>query len=389
LEKNRKADMVLEGLSMGLEPRDRGLLCELVLGVLRRFFSLEADFSRFLKQKPEAEARMTLLIGTYQLRYMRVPTHAAVSECVNVMKAIQPHASGMINAVLRKVADSEMPSKLKPYQRAELPKWIYAEWRDAWGAELVQEFCEVMQTAPPLCVAVLGDRDAWLAQVEAMDIEADIGEHSPYAVLLATSTNVSGLPGFAEGAFTVMDQAAQMAVMALDAPKEGVILDICAAPGGKTALLAHRFPDADIIAIELNARRIPRLQENLQRLGVQHAQVLQANGLNLPMMDGSVDAIFLDAPCTASGIFRRHPDAKFIHDKQAVLNITMIQKVLLQESLRVLKNNAPMVYAVCSIHPDENDAIVSSIAADYLPHRLYPSASHDGFFWANIHKNKM
>jgi len=385
LEKKYKVDVTLDQLGTNLDVRDRGLLHELVLGVLRRFFSLEADVSRFLKQKPDAEARMTLLVGAYQLRHMRVPSHAAVSECVEVMKVLQPKASGMINAVLRKVANSEPPSKLKPHQRAELPKWMYSLWRDAWGAEKVQDFCLSLQQPPRLCVAVFVERDAWLEQVHVMEIEAEKGDFSPYAVLLPAGTHVPSLPGFDAGVFTVMDQAAQMAVLALDVADQGTILDLCAAPGGKTSLLKHRFPNSKLLAVELNAKRIPRLKDNLKRLHADSVSVLQANTLSLPLADSSVDGIVLDAPCSASGILRRHPDAKFLHDNDAVDALHIIQKNMLKEAMRVLKSNGKLVYAVCSIHPQENECVLEAHEV-VQQQRLYPCDSHDGFFWASMTK---
>jgi len=383
LEKKHKADVVLEQLGLLLDGRDRGLLHELVLGVLRRFFSLEADFSRFLKQKPDIEARMTLLVGTYQLRHMRVPSHAAVSECVEVMKRLQPKASGMVNAVLRKVDGSEAPKKLKPYQRAELPNWLYRTWRDAFGAEDVQRFTHLLQTPAPLCVAVFTDRDAWLSDVRDMGVVAEKGRYSPYAVLFPEGADVPLLPGFADGAFTVMDQAAQMAVLALDAPDDGVILDVCAAPGGKTALLSHRFPNAQIIAMELNEKRIPRFQENVARLQCQNVHVMQADALQMPYVENSVDAIFLDAPCSASGILRRHPDAKFLHQASDVDGLAVVQKDILMSCLQVLKKGASMVYAVCSINPQENEQVLEGMNVQQSA-RIFPSHEHDGFFWATL-----
>ncbi|MDX8397008.1 MAG: transcription antitermination factor NusB [Mariprofundaceae bacterium] len=384
-ERGRKAEVVLDRLAVQLDSRDRALLHELVFGVLRRFFSLEADISRFLKQKPDIEARMTLLIGAYQLRYMRVPSHAAVSECVNVIKPLQPKAAGMINAVLRKLADHDVPKKLKPYQRAELPKWMYSQWRDGFGMDVVQDFCKALQVPPRLCVAVFVERDVWLEQVLAMGIDAELGSFSPYAVLLPAGVRVPELPGFEAGAFTVMDQAAQIAVMALKAPEQGVLLDLCAAPGGKTALLAHRFPNMQVIAIELNAKRIPRLRENLKRLNCQNVTVLQANALALPFDTASIDAIVLDAPCSASGILRRHPDAKFLHDETALPLTASTQLGMLKESLRVLKQDACMLYVVCSIHEQENEQVLAGYNV-LKKQRIYPSLQHDGFFWGIVQK---
>ncbi|MDQ6956775.1 MAG: transcription antitermination factor NusB [Mariprofundaceae bacterium] len=385
LKHQRKADVALEQLGANLDTRDRALLHELVLGVLRYFYSLEADFSRFLKQKPDIEARMTLLLGTYQLRYMRVPSHAAVSECVNVMKLLQPKASGMVNAVLRKVAAGEGPKKLKPHQRVGIPNWLYKNWRDAFGQHVVQAFSQVLQTPAHLCVAVFVDRETWLAEVYSMGIDVEKGAFSPYAALLPVGTNVTSLPGFDEGAFTVMDQAAQMAVLALDAPEDGLILDVCAAPGGKTALLAHRFPKARIIAVEFNSKRIPRLKQNLLRLKCNNVRVMQADALYLSILESCADAIFLDAPCSASGILRRHPDAKFLHDEAAVNALVIVQKNMLLRCLEALKEDAILVYAVCSINPQENEQVIEGLNV-ISSNRILPADDHDGFFWAKLHK---
>jgi 16S rRNA (cytosine967-C5)-methyltransferase len=375
-----KADVALDMFRQSFDARDRSLLHELVYGVLRRFYSLEADMSRYCKSKPDDQVHLALLLGTYQLRHMRVSSHAAVSETVSAIKVLCPKAAGFVNAVLRHVAKNEPPTKLKPNQRNELPRWMYARWRDAFGPDQVQQFCAALKLPPSLCVAVFEDRDGWIEQVREMGITAVAGELSPYAVLLPKGTHVTSLPGFEEGDFTVMDQAAQAAVMALDINQTRIILDLCAAPGGKTAMLSHRFPDAQIIAVELNARRMPRLQENMNRLVCANVQVLQADALHLPIPDTSVDAILLDAPCSASGVLRRHPDAKFLHDELAVQALSKVQAAMIQESLRVLKADGQLVYAVCSIHPEENEQAAASLSGE--KRRLFPSETHDGFYIA-------
>jgi len=383
-----KADLAVEQAGQYLQVRERGLLYELVYGVLRRRYSLEADFSRFCNSKPDDISMAALLLGTYQLRHMRVPAHAAVSETVAAVNQLNPKASGFVNAILRRVAGSEPPLKLKPNQRAELPKWMYAVWRDAFGADAVYRFCDALKQPPALCVAVFVNRDAWIEQVRGMGIEADAGALSPYAVLLPSGTAVISLPGFEDGAFTVMDQAAQAAVMGLDMVNpSGLIVDVCAAPGGKTALLAHRFPAARIIAVELSASRMLRLQENLARLQCANVSVLQADALNLPFEDAFVDAVLLDAPCSASGILRRHPDAKFLHDAAAVADHSSLQRRMVSESLRVLKVGFHMTYAVCSIHPQENEQVLIGMDGVSAMRRLFPDMSHDGFFHADIKKS--
>ncbi len=379
-----KADLAVEQAGQYLQPRERGFLYELVYGVLRRRYSLEADFSRFCKSKPDDISMEALFLGTYQLRHMRVPAHAAVSETVAAVRQLNPKASGFVNAILRRVAGSEPPLKLKPNQRAELPKWMYAAWRDAFGADAVHCFCEALKQPPALCVAVFVNREAWIEQVRGMGIEVEAGTLSPYAALLPSGTAVTALPGFEDGAFTVMDQAAQAAVTGLDVENPaGVIVDVCAAPGGKMALLAHRYPAARIIAVELKAGRIPRLIENLSRLQCANVEIVQADANSLPFSDSTVDAVFLDAPCSASGILRRHPDAKFLHDAEDIAKLSLLQKSMLAESLRVLKADGRMIYAVCSIHPEENDQVVDGFDASAMQ-RLFPAHDHDGFFHATV-----
>jgi len=366
------------------EPRDRHLLHEMVYGVLRHYFSLEADFSRYLKQKPDEFARLALFVGTYQIRHMRVPVHAAVSETVSAVKPRDPKASGMVNAVLRKVSDSEPPSRLKPHQRAELPKWTYSSWRDAFGADVVQAISEANQEKPELSLAVFGDRDVWMQQASDAGLDAVKGELSSHAVVLPSGTAVTELPGFEDGEFQVMDQAAQTAVLALQVEAGGKVLDICAAPGGKSALLARKYPESEVIAVELSEKRIPRLQENLKRVKAENVTVVQGDATALEFADSSMDAILLDAPCTASGVIRRHPDAKFLHKKDDVDRHSALQKKMVAEALRVLKPGGHLVYAVCSIHPEENEQVVEGFSELQSTQRIFPTEHHDGFFIARL-----
>jgi len=387
LTRGVKADLALEQAGHGAPVRERGLLCELVYGVLRRRYSLEADFSRFCNSKPDEVSAAALLLGSYQLRHMRVPAHAAVSETVTAVRQLNPKAAGFVNAVLRRVADSAAPIRLKPYQRAELPRWIYSRWRDAFGADAVQQFSDALKVPPPLCVALFEARDAWIDEVRACGIKAVAGVLSPYAVLLPAGTMVTALPGFERGAFAVMDQAAQAAVLALQpARSDGLIIDLCAAPGGKTALLAHCFPQARIVAVELSSRRMPRLRENLQRLQCGNVEIVQADALALPFADSCADALMLDAPCSASGILRRHPDAKFLHDARDVETLAAAQRRMLKRARRLLKPGASMVYAVCSIHPEENEQVVAGIDGVIDQQRRLPDTTHDGFFHAVVER---
>jgi len=379
-----RANMLLDKLVATLDARERALTQELVYGVLRRYFSLEVDVSRFLRRKPDDVVRAILLLGAYQLRHMRTPVHAVVNEMVDVCKYFAPAAAGMVNAVLRKVAATEAPHRLKPYQRVELPQWMFAAWRDAFGAETVQRMAAGMEHKPMLALAVFGDRDAWMQQAAALGFDCQPGALSPHAVLLPAGTAVQQLPGYAKGAFQVMDQAAQAAVLALSVHSGDTVLDVCAAPGGKSGLLAHMHTQAQIIAVEKDSRRLLRLRENLARLQAHHVTVVQGDATALAMPDASVDAVLLDAPCTASGIIRRHPDAKFLHGPDDVMRHAVLQRAMLVEALRVLRPGGHLLYAVCSIHGAENERVVEDMAGLQQMQRLLPDQQHDGFFFAVI-----
>jgi len=386
LARKGQARLLLDQMTNALDARERALTQELVYGVLRRYFSLEVDVSRFLQRKPEDAVRMILLLGAYQLRYMRTPVHAVVSEMVEVCKRFSPTASGMVNAVLRKVASMDAPHRLKPYQRAELPQWMYAAWRDEFGVDVVQRIGTEACQKPMLSLAVFEQRDTWIQRAKARGFDCRIGELSPYAVLLPAGTPVQQLPGYAQGAFQVMDQAAQVAVLALPVRAGNTVLDLCASPGGKSGLLAYAHDAAKMISVEKDRRRIPRLRENLARLQADCVTVIQGDALALAMPDATAEAIFLDAPCTASGIIRRHPDVKFLHDNEDVLRHAHLQQMMLTEALRVLKPGGHLLYAVCSIHQAENEHVVENIEGLLWMRRLLPGQDHDGFFFALIRK---
>ncbi|RMG91536.1 MAG: methyltransferase domain-containing protein [Zetaproteobacteria bacterium] len=383
LQQHKKARQLFADQAPLLDARTRAWVHEAVYGGLRHFFSLEADFSRFLRDKPEPAVLSLLLLGTYQIRHMRTSSHAAVAETVEAAKHICPRATGLINAILRRVAASMPPSRLKPHQRLELPQWLYRHWRDAFGREIVCQFAPFFSQQPPLCLAVTTEPESYVAWLRQRGIRASVGQHAPSAILVHEAVDVASLPGYSKGQVMVMDQAGQMAVHALPESRSGIVLDLCAAPGGKGSLLAWRMPGAHIVSVELSSSRIPRLRENMRRMKQDNHGLVQADARNLPFTAGSVDRVLLDAPCSASGVLRRHPDAKFLHDPKELPVFRNIQRDMLLEGLRVLKAGGYLLYVVCSIHPEENEQVLEP----YLEHvveqrRILPSSSHDGFFYA-------
>ncbi|MDX8409445.1 MAG: transcription antitermination factor NusB [Mariprofundales bacterium] len=408
LHRQRKAEQGLE-LAFGqlAEAKDRALLHQIVLGSLRHFFTLEADFSRFLKHKPDPLLQAALLVGAFQLRHLHTPPHAALHATVEAIKyddskqKVSKHTIltriATCNAVLRKLAASDPPRRYKAQQRCQLPKWIYSHWRDAYGADAVSMMMEHAQTPPPLTVAAMGDRAALLTRWQAAEIDVRAGTLSPQAIILPSGTPLDTLPGFDDGDCTVMDQAAQLAALALP-PSPGVCLDICAAPGGKYALLSSNM--GNIIALELEAKRMGRLQQNCQRLRLDGATLLQGDARMPPFRTGSADRIMLDAPCTASGLLRRHPDARFGHDASDMQRLTLQQQQMIRAALPLLKPDGILAYGVCSIHPQENEQVIAPLLEAGIAQpvalppllqpfaiasgmaRLLPGEENDGFFIA-------
>ena len=399
LNQGQKADVLIN--QVDLEGRDKALLHEIIYGVLRRYFSLEADFCRFIHDKPEELTRMALFVGCYQLRHMRIPTHAAVFETVEAIKKLQPQMTSRVNAILRRCVRNAPPKKLKPWQQCELPQDIYRSWRDHFGLERLKHFSQYLHTAPPLTVAVTGCiREDWVQQCQAQGVEAVVAQYAPWAVILPSGTCVSELPGYDDGLFMVMDQAAQMSITALkdDAKNH---LDLCSAPGGKLILAASQHQQTQVVGVERTTSRLPRLEENMQRMQ-SNATLCHADALSLPFSDQCFDSILLDAPCSASGIFRRHPDAKFLHALTQIPSLAKRQTHMLKEAVRVCRTGGKIIYAVCSLHPQESEDVVAAVSEQCQPAalpavlqdhqvqegmaRLFPCDEHDGFFIASLTK---
>jgi len=390
LENGERADAAMlavpEQMAHGA---DRRFIHTLVYTTLRYYFSLEADVSRFVRAKPEPAVMAALLLGACQLRVLETPAHAAVSATVDAVRLLQPRAAALVNAVLRQLTRHAVPKKLKPHQRLELPRWIYQQWRDHWGVPALEAIAETLRTPPPLSCCVLGSRDAWLQEATERGLDARAGTVAKHAVLLPGGSAVTDLPGYEQGNILVMDQAAQASVQLLldgiaDVNAPMCVVDLCAAPGGKTALLAHSLPQAVVVAVEYSARRLPTLQQNMERLQMSSVQIMQADSNRLPLANQSVDAIFLDAPCSASGVMRKHPDVRFLHDQTQLERLAAQQKSMLDEAIRVLKPDGVLLYAVCSIHPLEYQAAQHDALKLDDSLTLLPSAEHDGFYAARL-----
>ncbi len=353
LDRHRPLEEALDALA-GLEPRDRAAGHRLAGAVLRRMGSLDAVLEPLLKKAPPPQVMHVLRIGAAGLLLLETPPHAAVATAVGLARTrgMTPFA-GLVNAVLRRVAESGAASlDGLDGPRLDTPAWLWS----AWGSQ-ARAIAQAHLIEAPL--------DLWLKP----DAELPpAGERLPTGGWRCPhGTRVTGLPGFAEGAFWVQDAAATIPVQLL-APRSGERLaDLCAAPGGKTAQMA--LSGASITAVESHASRMSRLHENLTRLHLSVTTVLADAALWRP--PAPLDAVLLDAPCSATGTIRRHPDVMYLKRPRDIAGLVAQQDRLIAAACDMLRPGGRLIYAVCSLQPEEGAARIAQ-ALSQLPMRAAP-----------------
>lgn len=397
-------------------PRDRGLTQELAFGTARWQPRL-AGLAERLLQKPfkaaDRDVEALLLVGLYQLFYTRIPAHAALGEtvgCVDTLK--KPWAKGLLNAVLRRAqreAEALWPAlEHDPVIRTAHPRWLQkrlkADWPEHWEA-----ICAANNAHPPLTLRVNrlhGSRDDYLRQLAEAGLAAQPCPYSADGVRLATPCDVQALPGFAEGRASVQDEAAQLSAGLLELAPGQRVLDACCAPGGKTChLLEHQPGLAELVALDQEPARLARVRENLERLGLS-ATLLAADARNTATWwDGRpFQRILLDAPCSATGVIRRHPDIKLTRQEADIDALATLQGELLDALWPTLEVGGILLYATCSVLPRENRDNVAAFLARTPGAReldiggafglkqthgrqLLPQPEgHDGFYYAKLIK---
>jgi 16S rRNA (cytosine967-C5)-methyltransferase len=340
LERNTSLDVALDGLPE-MAARDRAAAHRLAASVLRHAGTLDAVLEPFLRREPPLPVRHVLRLGAAALLFLAAPAHAAVGTAVDLARAkkLAPFA-GLINAVLRKVAAGG-PALLDGYDmpRLDTPAWAWA----SWGAE-----ARVIATAQA--------REAPL-DVSVKPGVVMAGELLPTgSYRFPAGTPVADLPGYAEGEFWVQDAAAALPARLLDARPGERVLDLCAAPGGKTAQLAAA--GAEVTAVERDAARLGTLRGNLARLQLD-AELVQADVAHWRPAQ-TFPAILLDAPCSATGTIRRHPDLLHLRKPRDVTACAALQDALLDAAAAMLAPGGRLIYAVCSLQPEEGAARIDA-----------------------------
>lgn len=370
-----------------LNDKDKAWLQQMVFGVLRQLPLLQY-WLRQLLQKPlknkNSIVESLLLLGFYQLAYSRVSQHAAVSETVAACQALkQTPLKGLTNGVLRNFIRQDLASHLPDDEQilSGLPRWLYQRLHQQYQANL-PALLQAMHQQAPLWLRINTQRcrrDNFCHGLQQQQIEFILSPLHPQAVILPRSLDVTSLPGFDQGWFAVQDGAAQMAAQLL-APQAGDrVLDACAAPGGKTCHLLEQQPNmAELVAVESDAQRADRIDQNLQRLGHQ-ARVCRADANDLSSWwDGKLfDCILLDAPCSATGVIRRHPDIKWLRKDGDIATLQGLQAQLLKSMWSILKPGGRLLYATCSILADENQQQITAFMQQNPDAQIVPLAPHN------------
>lgn len=350
IEKRHALDDAFDGAMERhtLEARDRAFVRRLATHALRHFGQCEAIIAGLLDKKPlrqrDKALRALFAMAACELVYLKAPAHAAINGAVEIARRNKDlaHQAGLINAVLRRLAREgagDTPAVLN------LPAWLRWRWEKTYGVATTAAFAEAHLAEPPLDLTAKGDPAALAARVNG--------------TVLATGTvrcqaggRVETLAGFAEGAFWVQDAAAALPPRLLSVKRGETVLDACAAPGGKTAFLAAQ--GAAVTALDKDAARLERVRENLARLKLE--ATLVAADLTEWTPPGAFDKILLDAPCSATGTLRRHPDVPWLKGEADIAKLAALQSALLNAAAPMLRPGGTLVYAVCSMEPEEGEA---------------------------------
>ena len=362
LHKHRTLDDQLEGAAAhpglkALSDRDRALMRRLVATILRRMGTLGHVLSRLLDRGIPTDApraQSALMIGAAQILWMDVPDHAAVDLSVRMVQSDRRAAkyAGLVNAVLRRLAREGQPLIDEVAGRTlDIPPWLMARWNAHYGEATAKEIAVALGHEPSLDLTVKSEAEAWATRLH--------GEVLPTgSVRTLLQGSVTMLPGFGDGQWWVQDAAAALPARLFGDLKGKRVVDLCAAPGGKTAQLIEA--GAEVTAVDRSQNRIARLRENLARLSLQ-AETVIADGTEYP--GEGFDAVLLDAPCASTGTIRRHPDVAWLKQESDIILLTALQRRLLQKATTMLKPGGTLVYCTCSLEPEEGEHAIAALLA--------------------------
>jgi 16S rRNA (cytosine967-C5)-methyltransferase len=408
VHKGAYADVALDRVlqKVNLPDRDRGLVTELVYGSVRRQRTLDTLIDQFAKKKSyqqPQDLRTILHLGFYQLRYQeRIPASAAVNTTVQLAKengfsGLTGFVNGLLRQYLRKAGGDEevrgaggarrenTPSSSSslhtyPLQLSEnpveclgilhsFPDWIIQVWLEQLGLADTEQLCEWMNQSPtidlrinPLCTSI----EEVEAALQSAGVSVRRVAHLPQALrLVGSAGSIQKLPGFQEGWWTVQDSSAQLVGHLLDPQPGEVVIDACAAPGGKTTHIAELMGDkGKIWACDRTSSRLRKLQDNSQRLNLQSIQIHTGDSRHFTEFYNTADRVLLDAPCSGLGTMHRHADARWRQTPESVRELSLLQKGILSHTSTFVKPGGILVYATCTLHPAENEEVIAAFLAE-------------------------
>lgn len=373
LRRRRPLDEVLDTTRelATLEERDRALTRAIVATALRRLGTLRHLLGLFLDRGPPAQAprvETSLLIGAVQILFLGVPDHAAVDLSVRLVQADREalHFAGLVNAVLRRMT-REGAARLATLDTPVLdtPDWLLARWIKTYGPEAAHAIAAANGHEPALDVTVKSEAEIWAEKLNGRVLP--IG-----SVRTLAHGAVTALPGFAEGAWWVQDAAAALPARLIGDIHGRRVADLCAAPGGKTAQLAAA--GALVTAVDRAPARLRRVSENLARLSLT-AELICADVAE--WQAEPFDAVLLDAPCSATGTIRRHPDLPWLKQAADIEALAALQRRMLARAAALTKPGGTLIYCTCSLEPEENQSIVAELLAQEPALRRAPIAASE------------
>lgn len=395
------ADVALHrGLARShLSAQDRGFVTELVYGTVRQQRTLDALIDA-LGSRPAAKQpprlQLLLRLGLYQLRYLQgVPSSAAVNTTVELAKVNRlGRLSGVVNGLLRQyIRCQDAGTDLLPHPdnsvtalgiRHSFPDWIVELWVQQVGLTEAEQLCQWFNQPPTIDLrvnrhqmSVTSVQDAFAAV--GIDVEPLPG--LPYGLRLPSHVGaVSQLPGYAQGWWSVQDASAQLVGQLLNPQPGERVLDVCAAPGGKATQLAELMGDVGTVwACDRTPSRLKKVAANAQRLKLSSVHIHTGDSRHLSQFHGQADRVLVDAPCSGLGTLHRHADARWRQSPEAVQDLAQLQQELLTEAARCVKPNGVLVYATCTLHPAENEAVVTAFLESYSDWSVVPITAP----WAN------
>ncbi len=389
--------------------RDRAFTQALCYGICRHFHQIEFVLNH-LVEKPikDDEIKALALVGLYQLAFMRVKPHAAVSETVQSVPRKKVWAKNLLNGIFRRFLREreQLDNLIQQHKVAKLshPTWLIDLIQHDWGDEKTQAILKTNNELPPMILRVnlsKASRETYLSLLKNESIEAEYVEECQTAIRLIKPVPVEVLPYFFEGWVSVQDTAAQLAAELLNTQAGQRVLDLCAAPAGKMAHILELQPQIDLTAVDIDAQRMERVKATCHRLDLK-ATLIVGDATKPKMWWGGelFDRILLDAPCSALGVIRRHPDIKLLRRASDIKELQTLQQQILVSAWQMLKPNGILLYATCSILKQENEQQIALFLENHADAQEIPlsdgfhgrqiltgESGMDGFFYAKLIKS--